>query len=222
MKLLLFLLGSFFAIQICAQTEFEPVDRKKVEALIADSSARTHYPKLISRLKSYDTTLTLDEYRLIYYGYVFQPGYSPYSDDKSKEIRSAMDESKYDEAIKFCDEVINKNPTALRSYYYKLIAFSNQKKEDSLEKVVKLYSNFLNAIASTGDGLTCNTAFKVIRVSDEYDFMYRYLQIEKFHGQSLQYPCDKMKVSPSQYFEKEAVFFDVSESFLSLKKGLDK
>jgi tetratricopeptide (TPR) repeat protein len=218
MKLILTLVSSFLVFQAFAQTNYDPVDRKKVEELISDSSAGTYYPKLVSRLKSYDSTLTLDEYR-----FVFQTDYSPYSANNGEEINSALAKGKYEQAIKYCDEIINKNPVSLRSYYYKLIALSKLKNDELLfEKLRNQYSRFLDAIASTGDGLTCKTAFKVISVSDEYDFMYRYLQIEKVNSQALQIPCDKISVSQSKYFQQDNVFFDVSESLNSMDNMFKK
>ncbi len=223
MKLILLFVTLLLSNPSYSQSDFNTVDRKLIEKLVTDSSLQTFYPKLLSRLTSYDTTLVLEEYRLIYYGFVFQDNYSPYSDDKSKEINAAFEKQDFDEVVKICDKVVIKNPVSLKTYYNKLIALSKLKDiSGQFQQLRKVYSGLLSAIISSGDGLTCKTAFKVISVSDEYEIMYKYFEIEKVKSQSLETPCDKITIKPSKTFGNENIYFDVTESFLSMEKMFNK
>lgn len=222
MKIYFTALMLFINVCLVAQ-DFQAVDRVLIEKSIKDSSLPTYYPRLLSRMKAGDTTFTNDEFRLIYYGYVFQPGYSPYGDDKSTEIRAALKDNKFELVNKYCDEVISTNPVSLKNYYYKMVALINLNKQDSTFYAVRRhYWGLLDAIASSGNGQTCKTALKVISVSDEYEIMYRYFEIQQVESQALQTPCDKMTVKPSDIYPGNTIFFDVSESFAAMKKMFKK
>jgi hypothetical protein len=206
-----------------SQSDFMPVDRKAVEKLVSDPSLPTHYPNLLARLKSYDSTLTLEDYRLLYYGFVFQDDYSPYGDDGSKAIKAAFEKKAFTEAIKICDRTLEKNPVSLRAYNYKLIALSKLANEEALFQQTRgIYSRLLNAIVSSGDGLACPSAFRVISVSDEYDLMYNYFEIKTVRAQRLETPCDRIDITPSEYFKANKMYFDVSEGFMAMDKMFKK
>lgn len=214
----------FYTLLLCvgfnsAAQSFEPIDRKKVEAAVTNDSLDTYYPKLMARMASFDTTLTADDYRLIYYGFVFQSTYSAYANEKGEEINKAFEKENYEKVIKYCDEVLAKNPTALKKYYNKLVALSKLDRRDAVFYSTRdQYSALITAILSSGDGLTCETAFKVISVSDEYELMYGYFEVEKVLSQALMTPCDLIHISKTPNFPKDKMYFDVSECFLSMNK----
>jgi hypothetical protein len=60
---LLFLAGK----QVSAQKNFRIVNREMVEQLVNDASLATFYPSLLDRFNAFDTTLTLAEYRFLYF-----------------------------------------------------------------------------------------------------------------------------------------------------------
>ncbi|HEY2720215.1 MAG TPA: DUF4919 domain-containing protein, partial [Chitinophagaceae bacterium] len=70
--------------------DFSPVDRQKTRDQVMNSNADTYYPKLLRRYEQFDTSLTPDQYRLLYYGFVFQKEYSGYNDNRSKEIQDLI------------------------------------------------------------------------------------------------------------------------------------
>ena len=206
-----------------SQNGFLLVNRAAVEKMVSDSMASTYYPKLLERFKADDTTLSGEEFRLLYYGFVFQKEYSGYPDLNQKEINEAMGKKKYDDAVKFCDEVLSQYPINLFANYNKGLALFLKNKEDSgFIKYRNRYGRIMNAIISSGDGLTCNTAFKTIFVNDEYFVMYRYFEVKSFKGQALETPCDRMSVSPSEYFKADKMYFDTSETLLYMERLLEK
>jgi len=202
-----------------AQNAFKPVNRAEIEKMVSDKAASTYYPKLLQRFETDDPALTDEEYRLLYYGFVFQKEYSGYPDLNQKNINEAIEKEKYDDAVTLCDAVLSRYPINLFANYNKGLALFSKNREDStFKKYINRYGRLINAIVSSGDGLTCNTAFKTIFVNDEYFVMYRYFEIKDFKGQALETPCDKMRVSPSEYFKAESMYFDTSETLLYMQR----
>lgn len=208
------IVGSAFS-----QQQFSTVDRATVQMQVTNEHSEAYYPKLLQRFNAFDTTLSNAEYRLLYYGFVFQSEYQGYNDMKEKEIREFINDKKYKRAIALCDSVLATIPISLSANYYRgLSMFLSDSTDLSYTKFRDRYYLLLDAIYSSGDGLTCETAFKTIFVSDEYEFMYNYLEIEDVGTQSLTGNCDLFEVSTSRYFEKERLYFDTSESLNALAK----
>ena len=219
MKALLFFCFILFACAAIAQEQpFRPVNRDSVKQAVTDTALSTYYPKLFDRFQHFDTTLTLDDYRLLYYGFVFQDGYSGYPDEKKREIRELVGKKKYDRASELCDVALHDVPVGLTPHLLKAMVLYNMTDNDSSQLFARRYRMLRDAILSTGNGLSCNTAYKTIYVSDEYEIL-KNLKLES-EGQSLVYPCDALHVSPSEYFEKTLIYFDTSESFIFMQQQL--
>lgn len=59
-------------------------DNEEVLAKTIDNSTPYYYPRLMERYIHGDTTLTLDEYHYLYYGYAFADGYRPLEEDPAR------------------------------------------------------------------------------------------------------------------------------------------
>ncbi|OJV40557.1 MAG: hypothetical protein BGO29_14480 [Bacteroidales bacterium 36-12] len=63
---------TFLLIVFChvnaQQLTYQKPDYDLIKKEIQDSSSTFYYPKLMSRLTQYDTTLSADDYRHLYYG----------------------------------------------------------------------------------------------------------------------------------------------------------
>jgi len=68
-----------------AQGSYTLVDREQVKK----EATSKNYRKLIQRFEAFDSTLTPDDYRLIYYGAVFQKNFLLTEDEKKREINAA-------------------------------------------------------------------------------------------------------------------------------------
>ncbi|MEO6837995.1 MAG: DUF4919 domain-containing protein [Ginsengibacter sp.] len=205
------------------QNNFSRINRDSVKLLIADQSIETYYPKLMERFNQFDTTLTLEDYRLLYFGFVFQKEYSGDFYPMQREITQLIHEKKFDPAIKTCDSILEKVPVSLIANYLKGFAIYMIKNTDSNYLHYRnRYSKLREAILSTGNGLTCGSSFQTIFVSDDYEIMYRYFQIPEYEKQSLVYKCDKFEIKPSKYFQSNAIYFDASEPLLNTEERLKK
>ena len=219
MRALISIFAIIIAISAAAQIDYTPVNRDSVKMLITDASRECYYPKLLQRFNQFDSTLTLEDYRLLYYGFVFQKEYVGYPDQKQKEINEFINSKKYKEAVKTCDLILKQIPISLTANYLKgLSIYLNNKEDTSFLNYRNRYTLLRNAILSTGNGLTCESAFKTIFVSDEYEIMYKYFDIDGTKMQSLQYPCDKFDINPSKYFQASLIYFDTSEPFFIWKR----
>ncbi len=54
------------------------VDFKHVKEVIQNPNSQYFYPKLLEEFQKNDTTMSLESYRNLYYGYTFQEDYDPY------------------------------------------------------------------------------------------------------------------------------------------------
>ena len=54
------------------------VDFKHVKEVIENPKNIYYYPKLLQSFQSNDTTMTVEAYRNLYYGYTFQEDYNPF------------------------------------------------------------------------------------------------------------------------------------------------
>jgi len=78
------LIGS--AATLSAQeTEPQAPDNDAILKDIMNGQSSNYYPSLFMRYMAGDTTLTLDEYRHLYYGYAWQPEYEPFDKPEVKD-----------------------------------------------------------------------------------------------------------------------------------------
>ena len=174
--LLLLLIVSFYPLKAQINAYLIP-NYDKIKTEIADSASSFYYPALIERLVEQDTTITLEEFRHLYFGYVFQPKYNPYwtSPDEKELIKyyrsEKIDPKDYDKIIKLATHAISEFPFDLRQLNYLSYIYHLKGEEENARKVSYQFRGILDSILSSGDGKTEETAYHVISVSHEYVFM---------------------------------------------------
>lgn len=195
---------------------------KLIEKNIKDKKSDFYYPKLMARYELSDTTMTLEQKRHLYYGYTFQPKYDPYKQSEAseklskvinKEILSPED---LVEIIKLSNQALKENPLDIRSLNYKLYSLEQQQKTDELQKNLIKLEIIVDALVSSGDGISKETAFYVIDTTHEYDllamFGFRYAG-----EQSLIEHYDYLTVAKNDDNIK-GLYFDVSPCLNFLEK----
>jgi Domain of unknown function (DUF4919) len=193
-----------------AQGSFARIDWKEIQKAVQHEGSSTAYATLLDRYNAFDPSLGREEYRLLYFGSVFQN--ENYALDRKKDINQAMGEKNYPRALAICDTLLQMNPVSLGGNYYKGLALylSDTSKLD-FKKYRDRFVHLVDAILSSGNGLTCGTGYTILTVSDEYTMIYLVLGIKQFMGQSLVDKCDVLKVKPSDEWPHEEIFFDASE-----------
>lgn len=197
------------------QSTFKQPNYKKINKAINKESSSTFYPKLMQRFFENDTTLSPEQYHLLYYGYSLQPQYSPNTDPASADSlmtlirKDQLAPAQYDLVIKYANATLAKKPFDMR-YLDPLIYVYRMQGNDALaDKLEFKLGRIIETIFSTGDGLTKETAFHVISVAHEYDLL-RALGFGNSGGQSLtigQY--DFLKVEENDY-GIEGMYFNIS------------
>lgn len=189
-------------------------DLIKIES--QDSTSSFYYPKLLSRLVAYDTTLTNEDYRHLYYGYIYQENYEPYwtSPDEKKLLKyyqsERLKEKDYEEIINLATHSINEFPFDLRQMNYLGYIYHLKGDEEMAKRVSFRFHGTIGAIISSGDGETCKTGFHVISTSHEYVILNLF-QFQ-FKAQSFSDGCDYLSLIKDER-NIEGVYFDVKKLF---------
>lgn len=138
---------------------------------LADSKK---YDKLMSRYMKNDPTLTLDEYRQVYFGYIFQEDYNPYSKkDYGEEIadlyyKQNLTRLECDSIIECAEKSLVEDPFNLEQMNYLIYAYNIKKKHNLAQYWQTRLINVLKAILSTGSGSSSENAWYVIDIGHEY------------------------------------------------------
>jgi hypothetical protein len=192
----------------------EKPDYKKIQKDIKRKGSGFYYPKLMKRYLASDTAFSLDEKRYLYYGFTFQPEYNPYGFsayyDSVNVIMKKQDHTQQDldALIRFSDSLLAANPFDLRALNNKLYVFDNLKIDSELYFNINKMNIIIDAILSSGDGTTKETAFYVINTSHEYDIL-NVIGFEFSGQQSLIEHYDYLAVKRNSY-ELKGFYFDVS------------
>lgn len=205
----------------CYPQDYLPFD--KIEQLVSDSSKTTFYPKLINRFNNFDSTLTINDYILIYYGFGFQENYNGYRDEPTTMYYSLFEKKEYNEILKKCDSVLNIAPVCIASNTYKgkvlkILSPNNMDYKRYFDRSFKL----MDVLFNSGDGKSMNTAYKILFLSDEKRIMYGELNLGRYSEQALINHYDKLTVKKSKKFNKKNIYFDVFLPLSGLKKMMDE
>lgn len=183
LTVLILLLG---LLQTAWAQEIEEPDYKLIRQSISNSRSPNYYPNLMRRYMENDTTLTLEQYRDLYYGFSFQEDYVPYKGHKKQLIdaRRRFTNSKGDgnlapEMIRIAKASLDDNPFDIPAI--NIIAVSYLQIGDTVQYNVWdiKQKGILDAILSSGDGTEPSSAFHVIDIEHEYEVLNRLgLQVE--------------------------------------------
>lgn len=138
-------------------------------------------------------------------------------DSLKKEMYTQMDKSGYEEIIKITKQMLSIDYTSMIAHKilrqtYKIIG-----DKSNAAKYKTIQFGLLYSIIRKGDGQTCETAWPVIQLSEEY-FILEMIGAE-LNAQSIDNEgglCDKMKVTVEG--KKKTYFFETSKVFEGYKK----
>lgn len=195
---------------------FKAPDYDLINKEIQDSAKNFYYPRLLSRLKAFDTTLTNDDYSHLYYGYIFQNNYQPYwnSPDEDKLLvyyrSKKVKEKEYDKIISLATHSINEFPFDLRQLNYLTYIYHLKGDEATARKLAHRFQGTIEAIMSSGDGKTCETGFHVISVHHEYVILNLFAFNMK--SQALTGDCDYLSLEKDDR-NIEGIYFNIKKLF---------
>lgn len=212
---LLFTAGAF-----CQTEEFSKPDFKLIEKNVSDKKSPLYYNTLFERYKKADSTMTIEEKRHLYYGYSFQKDYSPYSISDSQEDlnrvlqKQEADKKTFEKLIKVSDKVLKDFPFSIRIKEYRIYAFKQLGKYKEARAEETQASIIIDAILSTGDGITQENSFYVINTTNEYEILD--ILGFRFGGeqQLIEHKYDYLTLAENSY-QYKGFYFDVTRLFES-------
>ncbi|MCB0820438.1 MAG: DUF4919 domain-containing protein [Bacteroidetes bacterium] len=192
-------------------------DYKLIEKNIKRKNSGFYYPELIARFNEGDTTLNLHEKVHLYFGFVFQEHYRPYSESSVKTLMNNIPEkdihqkASLEKIVFRTDSILNENPFNLNALDYALFALDELHDYSKFNKRLFQARSILEAILHTGDGLSIKTCYYVISPSHEYHVLgylgYRFGGVQSLIGN-----CDRLSVE-SNADGIEGLYFDVTPCF---------
>ena len=179
----------------------EKPDLEKIKAETLDPASPFYFPKLMKKYTRNDTTMTNEEYRNFYLGYMFQEDYDPYRTSPysgiTDELRMKATHSKeeIDTIRKYAEMSLRDNPFDLRQMSF-LVHVLKEKRKDMSAKIWEYrLEHLLGAIKSTGTGEDIENAWYVIYPMHEYD-MVQLLGYEATDAEFIEPGYDYLTVSP--------------------------
>jgi|WetSurMetagenome_2_1015567.scaffolds.fasta_scaffold99523_2 hypothetical protein len=201
---------------IAQEARFTAPDYKAIKKITTDKKSSGYYPLLMERFNNSDTGLTLMDFRNLYYGLLFTDKYTPYPTSKYIDScnqflrKDSLTQEEYRQLMKYETLFLEDSPFGIRNL--NILAYCCAKTGDtvSANKNIFKMKRIIEAILSTGDGRTEETAFHVISVSHEYDIL-EVLGLEFGGKQTLTTKgCDYLEVLENEHNIK-GFYFNVQK-----------
>ncbi|MDP4201515.1 MAG: DUF4919 domain-containing protein [Bacteroidota bacterium] len=219
MKTFLFvLLCGLATVSVSGQkSAFQAPEYRRIEAATNDSNSSYFYPVLMNRYQKGDTTLSLKDYQMLYYGFLSSHDYTPRQfasvpDSIQKLLKKdALSKEEYGALIAYEKECLRKFPFNPDDLLRLSEALSKTGDTEESLRYKKQYEMVMETILSSGDGLTEKTAWHVIAINHEYGLLkalgYR------FGGQQTltDSNCDYLEVGENKAGIK-GFYFDISQT----------
>lgn len=160
-----------------AKIKVEKPDLEQIRIATLDPSSKFYFPKLWAKYEKNDTTMTSDEYRHLYLGYMFQEDYDPYRTTPYSSVTDSLREKEnltradMDTIKKYAEMALNDNPFDLRQMSFLVHVLKERRKEMSAKIWEYRLEHLLGAIKSTGTGDDADNAWFVIYPMHEYDMV---------------------------------------------------
>lgn len=178
-SIVLFFFFLFAGVRLFAQEErvVRAPDNDLIRIEILDTSSPYYYPDLYYRYWQGDTTLTLEDYRHLYYGFVWQPEYKPFetplAHDKILMIleSDSLGEADFREIIRLGQEAMEREPFDPSLVNFLVYAYGSI--GDTINERINYYrlEGILDAIRSSGTGLSEKSPWHIIYFSHVNDFL---------------------------------------------------
>jgi len=176
---LLLILCSFSTPKAEKKIIIERPDMEKIRAEILDPDSKYYYPKLMAMYQQNETIMTLDQYRHLYLGMIFQEDYNPYRTVAQQENAKRLyyengaehTREDYDSIISYAELALADDPFDLTQMNYLIYALRGRGKNNRAAIWQYRLNHILEAIVSTGTGMDTENAWYVINPRHEYNII---------------------------------------------------
>lgn len=152
-------------------------DLEAIRADVANPQSPYYYPKLFKRYTQNETVMNNDDYRHLYYGYLFQEDFNPYrhneasTKNESLYYKNTHTRAELDSIIAYADEALADNPFDLQQMNFLIYALRARGKVNRAAIWQYRLNHLLQAIISSGTGADEEHAWYVINPRHEYDIV---------------------------------------------------
>lgn len=160
-----------------SKIKVERPDLEQIRRVTLDPANKYYFPRLMAKYEVNDTTMTPEEYRYLYLGYMFQEDYDPYRISPYAEVTDSLrmkpthTRAEIDTITKYTELALQDNPFDLRQMSF-LVHVLKEKRKDMTAKIWEYrLEHLLGAIKSTGNGENIENAWYVIYPVHEYDMI---------------------------------------------------
>ena len=181
----------------------EKPDLDMIREATLDPASPFYFPKLKKKYEVNDTTMTPEQFRYFYLGYMFQEDYDPYRESPYSKVtdefrqKPTHTKEEIDTIMKYAQLALEDNPFDLRQMSF-LIHVLKEKRKDMRAKIWEYrLENLLGAIKSTGTGDSVDNAWYVMYPMHEFDMV----QVLGYEAVDVEYPeagYDYLLVQPDE------------------------
>ncbi|OGF44827.1 MAG: hypothetical protein A2231_12600 [Candidatus Firestonebacteria bacterium RIFOXYA2_FULL_40_8] len=141
--------------------------------------------------------------------------YDPYNSDENKDsMYKAFRNEKYEEALKLGKAILEKEYVDMDTQMVCSMCYMKTKNEELEEFHRQVFYGLLNSILDSGDGKTPETAYRVIKVREEYVLLSEqgYKVLKQSLVKAKTGNCDLMEVKNMETGEESKSYFNVKIS----------
>lgn len=225
MKKLLAIMSLVIGISLFAGTSLDAADKDKFKPTVPnmdsirintqDPRSNYYYKRLWRKFLSNDTNMSMQEYRHLYLGYIFQEDYNPYRQSEfSKKIQPLYYKKKHTQAecdtiIKYAELSLADDPFDLNQMQFFIYALKEKKKFARASIWQFRLNHILQAILSTGTGQQ-DKPWVVINPAHEYNIV-NFMGLVATDHKAYEGDIDYIVVDrPKDKKIPEGFYFDVS------------
>ena len=194
--------------------EVRKVDFDKVKEITLNPKADFYYPKLQKWFSGSDTTMSLEAFRDLYYGYVFQEDYNPFRQSQFSTVveqlyyKQPHSRQECDSIEKYADLSLKDNMFDLDQMQYYIYVLKEKKKYTRAAVEQFKLDNIIAAIMSSGKG-TKDEPWVVISPLHEYNIV-NFLGYIAVNHTEMGHGIDYIAVKKKGKSRTEGFYFDVS------------
>ncbi len=203
-------------------------DYEGIAGLVTDPTSEYYYPDLLRRYQLGDTTLTLRDFRLLYYGYPTQAGYrplmeSPYVDSLQRVFgrRTSPTAEHYRQVVRYAGYILRDEPFSLRDLNALAFAYQMLGESELAERQLVKMSGVLEAIRSTGDGLREQSPWYIVYMRDAQDVL-SLMGLSSSRMVIVSRTVGYAALSNAQGRRQKGYYFDYSEAYRRKPDYLDE
>ncbi|MDD2961070.1 MAG: DUF4919 domain-containing protein [Muribaculaceae bacterium] len=212
---ILFILVSLVSFTLTAQkiTVAKP-DFSKIKEDTFNPESNYYFPKLLTLYQSNDTVMKVEDYRHLYFGYMFQDDYNPYRKSKYSDIieplyyKNKHTVAESDTIMKYAELSLADNPFDLLQMNYYIIALKEKRKNARASIWQYRLNHLVEAIISSGNG-TEEQPWYVISPAHEYNLL-NFMDLVATGHESVDGNIDYIKVNKKNAKTPAGYYFDVS------------